>query len=97
MLLLPFIFVFLVIFSFFKFSEEYQKSKATIGYRKYSPFAEWKFRDFNEFPHLLARRLISSRESAHQYVSQFSKNYLVILARYIIFETVAVFRFFLGH
>ncbi|KAJ7510163.1 putative transmembrane protein [Mycena galericulata] len=39
---------------------EYHKDPSTIGGRRYTSYAQWKFREFNELPHLFTRRLDES-------------------------------------
>ena len=63
-------------------SQEYHKNPSTIGSRAYSPFARWKFREFNELPHLFQKRLNQSYLIANRYIDQFPKTKTVLLARY---------------
>jgi autophagy-related protein 9 len=41
--------------------------------RTYTPLAEWKFREFNELPHLFRKRLGMSHPFASHYIDQFPK------------------------
>ncbi|KAG1448965.1 hypothetical protein G6F46_011064 [Rhizopus delemar] len=83
--LAPFIFIYLLLFFFFKYFEEYHKDPGQIGSRTYSPFAKWKFREFNELPHLFRMRISQSYEFANLYINQFPKEKTVLLARFISF------------
>lgn len=65
-------------------------NSASVGYRQYSPFANWTFREFNEYPHLLQKRLNLSYENANKYLNQFSKPHVVILAKFISFFSGSV-------
>ncbi|KAI8916810.1 autophagy protein Apg9-domain-containing protein [Entophlyctis helioformis] len=85
LLLSPFLLIFLVLYSFFKYAEEYQRNPSGLGARQYSPFAWWKFREFNELPHLLQMRLNRSTDNANTYIRQFPKEYLIILAKFVSF------------
>ena len=63
-------------------SEDYQQNASAIfATRQYSPFAHWKFREFNEYPHLLNKRLKLSHEAGMHYVNQFPKQTYIIIAR----------------
>ena len=87
MLLSPILFIYLIIQSFFKLSEEYRQNPALLGLRSYSPMALWKMREFNELPHLFNKRMTRSHENATKYMLQFPNPFLVILARFISFIT----------
>ncbi|KAK0549112.1 autophagy protein atg9 [Tilletia horrida] len=84
-ILAPFIVLYLLFFSFFRYFEEYHKNPANLGSRQYTEYARWKFREFNELPHLFKRRMQSSMPFAQRYVDQFPKERLVILARFVAF------------
>ncbi|KAJ3094831.1 autophagy protein atg9 [Phlyctochytrium planicorne] len=70
-----------------RYAEEYSKNPSSIGARQYSPFAWWKFREFNELPHLYQERLKRSYEKANHYMGQFPKEKIIILARFVSFIT----------
>ncbi len=50
--------------------------------RAYTPYAQWKFREFNELSHLFKRRLNESYETASMYIGQFPNEKVTIIARY---------------
>ncbi|KAI8391051.1 autophagy protein Apg9-domain-containing protein [Radiomyces spectabilis] len=81
----PFILGYLLIFFFFRYFEEYHKNPSEIGSRGYSPFAKWKFREFNELPHFFRARLSLSYGSANQYINQFPKEKAALAARFVAF------------
>jgi len=107
----PFIVLYLIMYSFFRyfdvrtsvsasialfssahpnplhacFLQEYHKNPSSIGGRKYTPFAEWKFREFNELPHHFARRLDESYPTASMYIGQFPNEKLTIIMRFVAF------------
>jgi autophagy-related protein 9 len=53
---MPFVLPLLCVYFLFKHAEEAQTKKEYLGPRKWSPWALWKFREFNELPHILDRR-----------------------------------------
>eukprot|EP00158_Paraphelidium_tribonemae_P006569 Partr_v1_DN27882_c1_g1_i3_m22419 putative Involved in autophagy and cytoplasm to vacuole transport (Cvt) vesicle formation. Plays a key role in the organization of the preautophagosomal structure phagophore assembly site (PAS), the nucleating site for formation of the sequestering vesicle. Cycles between the PAS and the cytoplasmic vesicle pool and may participate in supplying membrane for the growing autophagosome len=83
LLLAPFTLVFLSVYFLFKYGEELHKNPTQLGARSYSPLARWKFRDFNELPHLLQFRLYSSYDKAMEYMGQFTSEKLAIVAKFI--------------
>ncbi|CAE6504880.1 unnamed protein product [Rhizoctonia solani] len=84
-LFVPFIVVYLLMHSFFRYFEEYHKNPSSIGSRQYTPFAKWTFREYNELPHIFARRLDNSYPMANEYIDQFPKEKVTIIARFVSF------------
>ncbi|KAG9127405.1 autophagy protein atg9 [Ceratobasidium sp. 392] len=81
----PFIVVYLVMHSFFRYFEEYHKNPSSLSTRQYTPFAKWTFREYNELPHIFARRLDNSYPAAIEYIDQFPKEQVTIVARFVSF------------
>lgn len=81
----PFIFLYMIMYSFFRYFEEYHKNPSSIGGRRYTPFAQWKFREFNELSHLFTRRLDESHPLASMYIGQFPNEKLAIIMRFVAF------------
>jgi len=61
--------------------QESYKNPSSISGRAYTPFAQWKFREFNELPHLFERRLKESYPIANMYMNQFPNEKLAIVMR----------------
>ncbi|CAL1705532.1 unnamed protein product [Somion occarium] len=80
----PFIVLYLLMYSFFRYTEEYHKNPSNISGRRYTPFAQWKFREFNELPHLFARRLNESYPMSRRMVFS-SHFFLLYFLRFIAF------------
>ncbi|KAL8853284.1 MAG: hypothetical protein Q9221_001896 [Calogaya cf. arnoldii] len=81
----PFIIIYFVMLYFFRYFNEYQKNPSQIGTRQYTPFAEWKFRQFNELLHLFQRRANMSYPFASRYIDQFPKDKTVQASRFVAF------------
>ncbi|KAG8794966.1 autophagy protein atg9 [Ceratobasidium sp. 428] len=81
----PFIVLYLMMHSFFRYFEEYHKNPSSLGTRQYTPFAKWTFREYNELPHIFARRLDNSYPAAIEYIDQFPKEQVTIIARFVSF------------
>ncbi|KAI0362531.1 APG9-domain-containing protein [Trametes cingulata] len=81
----PFIVLYLVMYSFFRYFDEYHKNPSNIGGRAYTPYAQWKFREFNELPHLFKRRLNESYPTATMYIGQFPNEKVTLIVRFVAF------------
>ncbi|KAI9348141.1 autophagy protein Apg9-domain-containing protein [Obelidium mucronatum] len=81
----PFLLVIAILYSLFKYAEEYQKSPASLGARQYTLQAQWTLREFNELPHTFQTRLNRSYPLAVKYLDQFRKQKTILLARLISF------------
>lgn len=81
----PFIIIYLLLIYFFRYFSEYHKNPSTIGSRQYTPYAQWKFREFNELFHIFQKRLNLSHPYANKYVSQFPNDKTMQLARFASF------------
>jgi hypothetical protein len=66
-------------------SQEYHKDPSSIGGRRYTSFARWKFREFNELPHVFKRRLDESYPIASMYIGQFPNEKITIVMRFVSF------------
>lgn len=63
------------------FSQEYHKNPSSIGSRSYTLYAKWKFREFNELPHIFSRRLDESYPAASMYIGQFPNEKVALVMR----------------
>ena len=86
----PFAVLYYMLFYFFRYFTEYQRNPSQIGSRQYTPFAEWKFREFNELQHLFERRLNMSYPFASRYVDQFPKDKTIQVSGLVAFVTGAL-------
>lgn len=65
--------------------QEYHKNPSSIGSRSYTQLARWKFREFNELPHVFQQRLYRSYPLAESYINQFPNDRTAQLARFVAF------------
>ena len=70
--------------------QEFQRNPAELGARSYTPFAEWKFREFNELSHFFHTRLNMSYPFASHYIDQFPKEKTAQIARFVAFVAGAL-------
>uniref|UniRef100_A0A0W0FWS5 Autophagy-related protein 9 n=1 Tax=Moniliophthora roreri TaxID=221103 RepID=A0A0W0FWS5_MONRR len=85
----PFIVLYVLMYSFFRYFEQYHKDPSTIGGRRYTSYAQWKFREFNELPHLFIRRLDESYPLANTYIGQFPNEKMTLIMRFVAFVSGA--------
>ncbi|KAK6455673.1 Atg9 protein [Scheffersomyces xylosifermentans] len=79
LILCPFIVIYFVLLYFFRYFNEYKSNPSSImGLREFTPYAEWKLREFNELPHFFIRRLQMSVGPSNTYINQFPRGFLVI-------------------
>ena len=62
-------------------SQEYHKNPSNMSGRRYTSFAQWKFREFNELPHNFTRRLNESYPIANMYIDQFPNEKMTLIIR----------------
>ncbi|KAI1848343.1 hypothetical protein JX266_005649 [Neoarthrinium moseri] len=86
----PFVAGFLLIDFLFTYYNEFKTNTSAAGTRQYTPLAEWKFREFNELPHLFRERLNMSYPFSKHYVDQFPKMKTESAARAVRFITGAI-------
>ncbi|QPG93849.1 autophagy protein atg9 [Epichloe festucae Fl1] len=86
----PIVLAYVVIVYFFTYYNEYQKDPKLAATRKYTALAEWKFRQFNELPHIFHERLYMSFPFATHYIDQFPKRMTEEFARSVSFMSGAI-------
>lgn len=87
LLLSPFIFVFLLLYFFFKYAKEFHHDPTSLASRTFTPLARWKFREFNELKHQFTTRLSAAYGPATRYMKQFPQEKLAIVARFVAFTS----------
>ncbi|KAF3010568.1 autophagy protein atg9 [Curvularia kusanoi] len=85
----PFAVVFVLASYLFKYFAEYHKDPSQLSNRDFTHFAQWKFREFNELPHLFERRLKMAQPYANAYLAQFPKDKTEQISSFIAFVTGA--------
>mmetsp|Transcript_9901 Transcript_9901/g.16301 ORF Transcript_9901/g.16301 Transcript_9901/m.16301 type:complete len:1086 (-) Transcript_9901:92-3349(-) len=80
-LLLPFMLIFMAMNFFLHNAQQFHSSRAYLGPRQWTPLALWKFREFNELPHIFEERINKSYASANEYIATFHNPYMAITAR----------------
>ncbi|ODV58762.1 autophagy protein ATG9, partial [Ascoidea rubescens DSM 1968] len=70
----PLLVLYFLLLYFFRYFNEYKSNPSLISSRQYTPYSEWKLREFNELYHLFQRRLNLSVPEATKYIDQFPKD-----------------------
>lgn len=68
-----------------QYGEEFHKNPNALASRQWSPYARWRFREFNELPHVFQARLNRAFRPAVTYVDQFPRGLGGIFAKFIAF------------
>ncbi|KAI1338078.1 autophagy protein Apg9 [Xylariaceae sp. FL0016] len=86
----PFVACGLLVDFIFTYYNEFKTNTSSISARQYTPLARWKFREFNELPHLFEERLNMSYPYAKHYIDQFPKKKTESAARTVQFVVGAL-------
>nr|POE93432.1 autophagy-related protein 9 [Quercus suber] len=78
------------LFYFFRYYTEFTRNPAKASTRSFTPWAEWKIREFNELDHLFQLRVRQAHPFANDYLNQFPKDKMDQLCRFIAFVTGAL-------
>ncbi len=84
-ILLPFMLIFMIVSFFLQNAQHFHSTRAYLGPRQWSPLALWKFREFNELPHVFESRINSSYSFAVDYIALFHDQNSAIVARCVAF------------
>jgi autophagy-related protein 9 len=85
-LLLPFLMVFLSLHFLFRNVYDFKTTKQYMGDKQWSTVAQWTFREFNELPHALERRLEPSYGAAEGYLKLFGQSeWMAALGKLLVF------------
>ena len=88
--LAPFNIVRFCILFFFRYYTEFTRNPSRVSARAFTPFAEWKIREFNELDHLFQRRLRQAQPFATDYLKQFPKDKTDQACRFVAFISGAI-------
>jgi len=81
----PFLGLFLLFWGVFERGQEFYKTPTKLTSRRFSHLAKWKFREFNELPHVFYERMKLSHKYADDYLQQFPNYYVSDIAKLVAF------------
>lgn len=86
LLLLPFLMIFVLLHFLFRNVYDFKISEQYMGSKGWSTVAQWTFREFNELPHVLERRLERSYEASEDYHKLFgTSEWMAALGKLLVF------------
>jgi len=91
LILMPIIFVYQILYSFFSYADLVKREPGVFGMRKYSNYGREKLRHFNELDHELNLRLNRSYEFAVRYMDQFISPEIEAVAKFLTFVAGSLF------
>lgn len=83
LLLLPFIFIFQIIYFLISNIDDFYSNKNVLGPRRYNILAKRKFREYNELPHYFEERINKSIKFSNEYTKQFETPILESISKFI--------------
>lgn len=87
----PVIFIIMIIYFACKYGQAFYKKPSSVGSRKWTLYAQWKFREFNELPHVFEERMNISEKYGNAYVNQYPSILFDIILKLVTFVTSAFF------
>ncbi|XP_072029562.1 autophagy-related protein 9A-like [Amphiura filiformis] len=84
-LLMPFILLWQLLYSFFNYTDLIKRNPSTLGARRWSAYARLYVRHFNELDHEFTARLNRGYRPAARYLGAFSSNILTVVSQNIAF------------
>lgn len=90
-LFMPFIFIYVLFFSFLKYGERYYHNPAKITYRQWSLNSIWKLRYFQELPHEVDMRLDAASKYSRQYLDFYKSRIFNTLVKFWLLVLSSIF------
>jgi autophagy-related protein 9 len=93
LLFLPFILLFVSLYTIIEYGESFYNYPKKIVSRRWTRSSRWKFRFYNELPHLFEERMELASNEMNKYFNQFNYRILEIFSRLIVFIVSCIFLF----
>lgn len=87
----PVIMIIMIMYFACKYGQAFYKKPSSVGSRKWTLYAQWKFREFNELPHVFEERMNISEKYGNVYVKQYPSILFDIVLKLVTFVTSAFF------
>lgn len=91
LLFLPFILLFVAFYTIIQYGEEFYNSPQLITSRTWTRTSKWRFRFYNELPHIFETRMANASIEMKEYFEQFNNRILQIISRFIVFVFSSIF------
>lgn len=92
-LFMPFILLFVAFYNIIKYGEVFYNSPKLIASRRWTNQSKWRFRFYNELPHVFNTRMELASVEMRKYFEQFNHRLLEIISRFIVFVVGSMFLF----
>lgn len=93
LLLIPFLAIFVPIYTLFHYGEEFYKNPSNASNREWGFTSKWKFREYNELPHIFKARMHIASKYGEQYIDQFPYGVYENFAKLVTFITSSCIMF----
>lgn len=94
-LLIPFLALFVPVYTLFHYGEEFYKNPSSASNRDWCFAAKWKFREYNELPHIFKARMNVCSGYANQYINQFPYGVYENIAKLVAFVSSSAIVYFI--
>lgn len=91
LLFMPFILLFAGFYVIIEYGEEFYNSPKLIASRRWTKISKWRFRFYNELPHVFNNRMSHASIEMKKYFEQFNHRILEIVSRLIVFIISSIF------
>jgi len=88
---MPFILLFMVLYMILQYGEQFYNNPKLLVNNQWTLKAYWKFRYYNELPHLFYKRLHTAGIATKEYNKQFTSKTTDIIAKFLIFILGSLF------
>lgn len=95
LIFMPFILLFTTFYQIIDYGESFYNSPILITKRCWTNRSKWRFRFYNELPHLFNSRMELASVEMDEYLAQFNYRLLEIISRFIVFVFSSLFLFLL--
>ena len=91
LIFLPFILLFIGFYTIIQYGEAFYNAPSLITSRTWTLTSKWRFRFYNELPHIFEHRMELASEEMKNYFAQFNYRILEIVSRFIVFVISSIF------
>ena len=85
LIFMPFVLLFMVLYMILQYGQQFYNNPNLLVNRQWTIKALWKFRYYNELPHLFHDRMNKAASSTKDYIKQFPSSIMVTIAKFITF------------
>ncbi len=91
LIFMPIVLLFMLLYMILQYGEQFYNNPNLLVNRQWTIKALWKFRYYNELPHLFHERMNKASASTKDYIKQFPSSIMVTIAKFITFVLGSLF------